>query len=59
MGRLLRSISLIALMLGCAGCAAPGPAKSLSIPFVKSSQDESLRKQVQSDSFPTAAQAGL
>ena len=41
------------------GLRRAGPAKSLSIPFVKSSQDESLRKQVQSDSFPTAAQAGL
>ncbi|MCE5302190.1 MAG: hypothetical protein LLF97_03655 [Planctomycetaceae bacterium] len=37
----------------CGGC------KSLSAPFAKSREDESLRKQVQADHFPSAKQVGL
>jgi hypothetical protein len=59
MGRLLRRVTLVVLMLSCAGCAASGPSKGPSIPFVKNSGDEALRKQVAADSFPTAKQAGL
>ena len=59
MSRLLRCVSLAALLISWAGCASPGSEKGLSIPFVKNSRDETLRKQVEADSFPTAQQAGL
>jgi hypothetical protein len=59
MSRLLRCISLSVLLLSWAGCASPGSDTGLSVPFVKKSQDETLRKQVEADSFPTAQQAGL
>ena len=59
MSRLLCCLCLIALLLSWAGCASPGSDKGLSVPFVKNSRDEALRKQVEADSFPTAQQAGL
>ena len=59
MNRLLLHVTVVAPMLLCVGCAASGPSRGLSIPFVKNSRDESLRKQVEADSFPTAKQAGL
>ena len=57
---MLHRLTLIALTLFCLGCsAAPGPLKKLSIPFVGNAKEQSLRKQVEADSFPTAKQAGL
>jgi hypothetical protein len=56
MDRLLRHAILIVLALCAAGCAASGFSK---LPFAKNSQDASLRKQVDADAFPSAAQAGL
>jgi hypothetical protein len=51
LGRLI----LAAIMLFCVGCAAPGPLREL----VGGGSDQSLRKQVEADSFPTAQRAGL
>jgi hypothetical protein len=59
MRRLLCRLGLIAVLLWCAGCAAPGVSNGPSIPFLKNSKDEALRKQVEADSFPSAKQAGL
>jgi len=42
-----------------AGCAADGSLEKSSHPFGKSAREESAGKQVESDSFPTAQQAGL
>ena len=57
---MLHRLTLIALTLFCLGCsAAPGPLKKLSIPLIGNSKEQSLRKQVEADSFPTAKQAGL
>ena len=55
---------LCAAMLGtvllATGCSLlPGPLKKLSGPLGRNSSDESLRKQAEADSFPTAKQAGL
>jgi hypothetical protein len=59
-GRLLCRSTVVALMLFSVGCTAmPGSLKKLSIPLAKNSKDESLRKQVEADSFPSAKQAGL
>jgi len=52
----LMAVGLTVLFLGCT--AAPAPLKKLS-PFGANSQDESLRKRVEADPFPTAKQAGL
>jgi hypothetical protein len=49
MGRRLCRLTLVALMLLCAGCSV----------FGKSAKEQSLRKQVEADSFPSAKQAGL
>jgi hypothetical protein len=58
LGQLLWAAT-IALALCSFGCtSAPGPLKKLSVPF-GNSKDQSLRKQVEADSFPTAKQAGL
>ena len=50
-GRRLFRLSIIAMTLLSAGCA--------SIPFLGSSKEQTLRKQVEADSFPTAQQAGV
>jgi hypothetical protein len=55
-----RRLILIASILFCLGCsAAPGPLKKLSVPLLGNLKEQSLRKQVAADSFPTAKQAGL
>jgi hypothetical protein len=60
MGRWLCPLLVVALMLMCAGCAStPGPLRKASIPVFGSSKEQSLRKQVEADSFPTAQQSGL
>jgi hypothetical protein len=59
MSRLLRCLAVVATLLVCVGCGALGSSKGSSLPFGKHSQDESLRKQVEADSFPTATQAGV
>jgi hypothetical protein len=60
MGRLLRRLTGVVLMLLCAGCSStPGPLRKLPIPFGSHSKEQTLRKQVEADSFPTAKQAGL
>ena len=50
-------IGPIVLSLGCA--AMPGRLARLPLPIGKRSKDQTLRKQVETDSFPTAQQAGL
>ena len=45
------------LLSGCH--TAEGPEKKPLLPFSKNARDESIRQQAQSDSFPTAQQAGL
>ena len=57
MGRLLCRMTIIALMLLCAGCGST-PLKRWSL-FGESSKDRALREQVEADSFPSAKQAGL
>lgn len=42
-----------ALLAGCVSCSA------LSLPFGDHARQESLRKQVEADPFPSAKQAGL
>ncbi len=60
MSRLLCRLTVVVLMLSCVGCSStPGPLRKLSLPFGGNSKDQSLRKQVEADSFPTAKQAGL
>jgi hypothetical protein len=59
MGRLPHCMILVVLSLVCAGCAASGPSKGLSLPLIKNAKDEALRKQVEADSFPSAQQVGL
>jgi hypothetical protein len=51
MGRRLCPLTVIAIMmiLLCAGCGV----------FGKSAKEQSLRKQVEADSFPSAKQVGL
>jgi hypothetical protein len=57
---LLCRFAAVVLMLFCVGCgSASTPLQSLPNPLGRSSKDESLNKQVQADSFPTAKQAGL
>ena len=57
---MLHRLTLIALTLLCLGCSAsPGPLRKLSLPLIGNSKEQSLRKQVEADSFPTAKQAGL
>jgi hypothetical protein len=57
--RLYRS-TVVALILLCAGCtSASGPLRKLPIPLGGNSKEQTLRKQVEADSFPTAKQAGL
>ena len=52
--------AMLGVVLLAAGCSAlPGPLKRLPGPFSRKSADESLRKQAEADSFPTAKQAGL
>ena len=52
--------AMLGAVLLAAGCSAlPGPLKKLPGPFGRNSADESLRKQAEADSFPTAKQAGL
>ncbi len=50
------AVALTVVLLGCS--AAPAPLKKMN-PFGQSAQEESLRKQVEADPFPTAKQAGL
>lgn len=58
MGRLFCWLTVV-VALWCAGCtSAPGPLKKLPLPF-GNSKEQSLLKQVEADSFPTAKQAGL
>jgi hypothetical protein len=58
-GRWFRATTVAGVVLLALGCAAaPGPLKTLA-PFGKNSSDESLRKRVEADSFPTAQKAGL
>lgn len=58
-GRLLCG-AMLGVVLLAAGCSLlPGPLKKLPGPFGQKSADESLRKQAEADSFPTAKQAGL
>ena len=58
--RLLYRSAAVVAMLCCLGCAsAPGPLSKLPIPFGGNAKDQSLRKQVEVDAFPTAKQAGL
>ena len=47
------SAMIVALLVACPSCAA------LKLPFGKNAKEESLRKQVEADSFPSAKQAGL
>jgi hypothetical protein len=49
----------VGAVLFLAGCAADGSLEKSSHPFGKSAREESAGKQVESDSFPTAQQAGL
>jgi hypothetical protein len=42
-----------------AGCAAPGPLSTSPWPFGLGARDQSLRKQVEADPFPSAKQVGL
>ncbi len=51
--------AMVVLTLFLAGCASQGSTGGVFNPFAKSARDESLRKQVEADSFPTAQQAGL
>ena len=51
LGRRLSRLVVVVLSLLCAGCA--------SVPFLGNSKEQTLRKQVEADSFPTAGQAGL
>jgi len=52
--------AMLGVVLLAAGCSLlPGPLKKLPGPFGRNSADESLRKQAEADSFPTAKQAGL
>jgi len=52
--------AMFGAVLLAAGCSLlPGPLKKLPGPFGRNSADESLRKQAEADSFPTAKQAGL
>jgi len=60
----LRAIAAATLLIGiAAGCktsAAPHGALANQLnPLAAKSKQEALRKAVQSDPFPTAAQAGL
>jgi hypothetical protein len=58
--QLLCRFTAVVLMLFCVGCSpASKPLQSLPNPFGQNSKDESLHKQVDADSFPTAKQAGL
>jgi len=51
---------VIVLTLVCVGCTSiSGLPKKLPNPFDQSAKEQSLRKQVDADSFPTAKQAGL
>ena len=52
--------AMLGAVLLAAGCSLlPGPLKKLPGPLGRNSADESLRKQAEADSFPTAKQAGL
>jgi hypothetical protein len=42
---------MVVLICFCTGC--------VSLPLIKSSKEQVLRKQVEADKFPTANQAGL
>jgi hypothetical protein len=55
----LTAAGLLGATLLLAGCATEGPPTKPSLPFGKNARDESIRKQAQSGSFPTAQQAGL
>jgi hypothetical protein len=57
-GRLLCGATVVALVVLFLGCAAAGPPKKL-IHFGKDSRDETLRKKVEADPFPSAQKAGL
>jgi hypothetical protein len=60
MGRFLCRLTVVVLTLLCASCSStPGPFGTLLRPLEGNSKEQSLRKQVESDSFPTAKQAGL
>jgi hypothetical protein len=56
----LTAAGVVGAAMLLAGCnAAEGPQKKPLLPFSKNARDESIRQQAQSDSFPTARQAGL
>jgi len=57
-GLLCAIIVVITLLIS--GCSEiSGPLMKLTSPFGRKTVDESFRKQVQADPFPTAQQAGL
>ena len=59
-GQWLRRLTVAVLMFLCAGCnATPARVQKLVPPVGQGSKDQTLRKQVDGDSFPTARQAGL
>jgi len=60
-GRLLWPVVLAgSICLVVAGCGStPAAVRPLPIQGASDSDDEALRKAVQSDSFPTAAEAGV
>ena len=57
--RLLCAAMLGAVLLATGCSLLPEPLKKLPGPLGRNSSDESLRKQAEADSFPTAKQAGL
>ena len=59
-GRLLCRLTVVMLTVLCLGCSSTlGPLGTLLNPLAANSKEQSLRKQVEADSFPTAKQAGL
>lgn len=59
MGRFLRCLAVAITLLTCVGCAVMESSKKPSLSFGKQREDESLRKKVEADSFPSAVQAGV
>jgi len=58
--RLLGRLPVLVLTLVCVGCTSTSVlSKKVPTSFGQSAKEQALRKQVDSDSFPTAKQAGL
>ncbi len=59
LGRFAAAVAVAAAVLSAGCAAAPGPLNTSPWPFGLGARDQSLRKQVEADPFPSAKQVGL